>query len=490
MAQQPRGASLPLPALVDRLTWGKTPAELGRAHQLGALAYIEAQLKPAPESKLPPEVQRRIDALSISTESAEDALIEVRRYQVSIPQMSSEKEKTDIRQSIKKITYARTADTRARAIWRALYSPNQLQEQLVWFWMNHFNVYAARGSIGAILDDYEERTIRPRVLGKFRDLLKATITSPAMMLYLDNHRNRAGHLNENYARELMELHTLGVQGGYSQEDVQALARVLTGLGVSYNLEPPKVKPVLRPQLVKKGAFLFHPAYHDYGDKVLLGQRIKGRGMTEVDEAVEMLARHPSTARHISRKLAQYFVADEPSRPMIDAMAKTFQETDGDIAATLRTMFLSDAFAKSLEIGKFKDPTHYVYSSLRLAYASLSPVVRVDVVSRWLARMGQPLYGRLTPDGYPLGQSDWSSSGQMTVRFDLARQIVTNPQSFYAAREDKSKPRLPSLPQLSDTYEQKGLESNLSASTWNVIRQAKSVQDANMYLLSSPEFMRR
>ncbi|HYG41389.1 MAG TPA: DUF1800 domain-containing protein, partial [Bordetella sp.] len=297
-------------------------------------------------------------------------------------------------------------------------------------------------------------------------------------------------INENYARELMELHTLGVQGGYKQKDVQELARVLTGLEVNYGKKLPKMKPALRSQVVQEDGFLFNPARHDYGDKVVLGQHIKGAGLAEIDQVADLLARHPSTARHISLKLAQYFVADQPPKALVDAMAKTFQDSDGDIAQTMRTMFASEAFAKSLETGKFKDPMHYVYSALRLAYSEMPPVVRVDTVNGWLSRMGQPLYRRLTPDGYPMAQSDWSGSGQMTTRFDFAKQVAVNPQSFYRTGKDNTKANLPAIPKLADIYKQQKLYEQLTPATRKAIENAKSVQDANLYLLSSPDFMRR
>ncbi|WP_407851728.1 DUF1800 domain-containing protein [Bordetella petrii] len=489
---RPEPADLPLPALVDRLTWGATPHELARARELGPAAYIQAQLHPAVAAVPPGEVLGWINELSISQQSAHDALIEARAHQLSARRMADGPEKVAALKSARRIARTRASETVERSIWLALYSPNQLQEQMTWFWTNHFSIYARKGNVGAVLDDYETRAVRPRALGKFRDLLEATMRSPAMLLYLDNQANRADSGNENYARELMELHTLGVNGGYTQKDVQELARILTGLGVSYSKRPPRIDASLRVQVVQDGAFLFNPAKHDYGDKVLLGHRIKGRGLAEVEEAADILARHPATARHISLKLAQYFVADQPPEALVDTMAKTFQASDGDISQTLQVMFRSSAFAKSLQTGKFKDPVHYVYSAVRLAYAGLPPVSHVSAVKAWLTRMGQPLYGRVTPDGYPLAQSDWSGSGQMTIRFDAARQIATRPQTFYRS---KNKSRngttvLPPVPRLLDAYRDTGLFADLSPKTREVIEQAESVRDSNTYLLASPEFMRR
>ena len=200
-----------------------------------------------------------------------------------------------------------------RSVLRAVYSPWQLREQMTWFWMNHFSVFAGKAEIRVYLADYEEKAIRPNALGRFRDLLEASARHPAMLRYLDNAQNRAGYLNENYARELMELHTLGVDGGYTQKDVQELARVLTGFGL----------------------FAFSRAWHDDGPKTLLGQPIRARGERELDEALDRLARHPSTARFVSRKLAVFFVADEPPAALVERMAAEWARTDGDIAAVLR-----------------------------------------------------------------------------------------------------------------------------------------------------------
>ncbi len=488
-AAQSEAANLPLPALVERLTWGITPAELDRARKLGANAYIEAQLHPEPDASLPADVQRRIDAMSISRQPAEAALVEATRTQLAIRQLADEAKKAQARKAARKQMMLRAAESSQRFTWRALYSPNQLQEKMTWFWLNHFSVYKGKGSVAIALDDYEAGTIRPRALGKFRDLLEATMRAPAMMMYLDNQYNRAGHINENYARELMELHTLGVNGGYTQKDVQELARVLTGLQVDRGTKLPRMKPSLKDQVVREGGFRFNPAYHDYGEKNLLGHRIKGAGLAEIDQVADLLARQPATARHISFKLAQYFVADQPPQALVDEMARTFQESDGDIAKTLRTMFDSPAFADSLAKGKFKDPAHYVYSTLRLAYSEMPPVARADLVDGWLSRMGQPVFGRLTPDGYPMTQSDWSGSGQMTTRFDFARQVTFVPQSFYRS-DGNPKPELPSLPRLAAVYKEQNLYNALAPATREAIEHAKTVKDANLYLLASPDFMHR
>ncbi|MNU67128.1 hypothetical protein D3C71_564610 [compost metagenome] len=488
-AQQEDAARAADAALVNRITWGATPAELSRMQELGAERYLQAQLHPDPKARLPGDVQARIDALSISRQPSQDALAEQRGMRERAKD-DSPAARQKIQREARLISRQRADDTASRAFWRALYSPNQLQEQMTWFWMNHFNVYAAKNDIGTYIDQYEEQAIRPHALGKFRDLLAATLRSPAMLVYLDNTQNAAGRINENYARELMELHTLGVKGGYTQKDVQELARILTGLGIHNKDELPKVKAELRGQLVQDGLFLFNPARHDYGDKVFLGRNIKGAGLAEVDAAVDLLARHPATARFISAKLAAYFVGDAPAPALIDRMAKTFLAKDGDIAATLQTLYASPEFAQSLKTGVFKDPVHYVYSSLRLAYADLPSIVNTRPGMNMLRQLGQPLNQRLTPDGYPQARSDWSGSGQMTARFETARGIAAAPQGFYREGDGKGPVDLPALPDLYQANAGNGLFAGLSSATRQAIEQARSPRDANTYLLASPEFMRR
>lgn len=478
---------LPLPELVNRLTWGITPAELARAQKLGAQRYIDAQLRPNTKAPLPPEVQKYIRGLSISRVADQAAIRDARD---TVRRAAEGKEKIEAGRKTRTEVRRRATDTGRRATWYALYSPNQLQDQMTWFWMNHFNIYSDKNNISALMGEYEARTIRPRAMGKFSDLLKATVRAPAMMLYLDNYYNRAGKINENYARELMELHTLGVDGGYDQKDVQELARILTGLGVTYSTKPIQVKSERQSDVVQDRTFLFNPDYHDYGTKQFLGQTLTGQGMAEVDKAVDLLVRHPATARHISYKLAQFFVADKPSDALVAAMAKTFQSSDGDIADTLRTMIGSKDFAASLKTGKFKDPVHYAYSAARLAYADFPPMVRTQELTASISRMGQRLYGRGTPDGYPMTQSDWSGSGQMTTRFDLARQIATQPDSFYVAPNADTTMTLPAVPPLAQTYKKLGLYDKLSPATRRAIEGATSTQEANLLLLASPEFMVR
>src|SRR5260221_3348496 len=230
-----------------------------------------------------------------------------------------------------------------------------------------------------------------------------------MIRYLDNEQNAAGRINENYARELLELHTLGVDAGYTQRDVQELARVLTGVGVNYSESSPKVREDGRADYVRDGLFEFNPMRHDYGTKTVLGHSIRGRGMTEVDEILDILCRHPATARFVSRKLAAFYVADDPPPELVARMAQTFERTEGDIAAVLRTLIDSPEFARSLG-GKFKDPVHYVVSAVRLAHDDKPPLNATPLIN-WLNRPGEGLYNPHKPDGYPLPQNPWASPRQ-------------------------------------------------------------------------------
>jgi uncharacterized protein (DUF1800 family) len=352
-------------------------------------------------------------------------------------------------------------ETATRHILRALYSSHQIQEQMTWFWMNHFSVFQHKGNIRAMLADYEDSAVRPRALGRFRDLLAAVVYHPAMLRYLDNERNGLGRINENFARELLELHTLGVDGGYSQRDVQEMARILTGVGVNLAPDNPVVRRDLQSFYVRRGLFEFHPARHDFGEKLLLGQPIRAKGLAEVDEALDRLARHPSTARFISRKLAQYWLADAPPAALVERMSQTFLATDGDIARTLHTLFTSAEFAAAAG-QKFKDPMHYVISAVRLAYDN-KPILNAGPIINWLNRMGEPLYGRQTPDGFPLTEPSWASPGQMATRFEVAKAIGSGNAGLFKTDGPQPQERA-AFPQLSNALYYQSISKTLSAGT--------------------------
>ena len=297
-------------------------------------------------------------------------------------------------------------EAQRRHIVRALYSSNQLEEQLTWFWFNHFNVFQGKDKVKLLVGDYEENAIRPHVFGRFRDLLLATIMHPAMLLYLDNAQNAVGHINENYARELLELHTLGIDSGYTQQDVQELARILTGVGVNLDSKPVRLPSRFHGYYVAQGLFAFHPQRHDFGEKTFLRHRITGRGFDEVAEVADILCSQPATAHFISTKLAVYFMGDEPPANVVQRMQYAFLASHGDIAYTLRAMFDSSEFWRDDYLGrKFKDPVQYVFSALRLAYDG-RVITNYKPVRNWLHALGEPLYGHQTPTAMGC-QKDWA-----------------------------------------------------------------------------------
>ena len=440
-------------AVLNRVSWGANHSSYAEIARLGSGGWLDAQLRPAGAS-LPPDAQAAIDKMAISQRPIGEIVAEIERQRRAFQNASADDRKTERQAYQQELTrLAREAQT--RMLLRALYSPNQLEEEMTWFWMNHFSVFQQKGPIRALVGDYEEHAIRPCALGRFRDLLGASARHPAMLVFLDNARNSAGRLNENYARELMELHTLGVDGGYTQRDVEALARVLTGWSLNFaGGEPSR----------------FYPRRHDSGDKQLLGTTIRGTGAAELDQALDLLARHPSTARFVSRKLAMFFVSDDPPADLVARMAQTFSATDGDIAQVLRTMFGSSEFRASLG-SKFKDPLQYTLSALRLALDQ-RPLPDMQTASLSvigaLARMGEPLYARATPDGYPLARTDWASPGQLATRFEIARAIAY-----------RAPTRLP--------FE---LAPPIGDATRDTLAKASSAQEWNLLLLSSPEFMHR
>jgi uncharacterized protein (DUF1800 family) len=327
---------------------------------------------------------------------------------------------------------------------RAVYSERQLEEVMTDFWYNHFNVFIGKGPDRYMITAYERDVIRPHALGKFKDLLVATAKSPAMLFYLDNwesvgprsqlalygnqrppryrrgpfggiyqmpprpqaNKNRPSGLNENYAREIMELHTLGVDGGYTQKDVTELAKVLTGWSID------------KPQ--QGGGFKYNDRAHEPGPKFIFGQKISEDGEKEGMEMLDILAHHPSTARFISRKLAMRFVSDDPPQSLVDRMADTFQKKDGDIREVLRTMFTSPEFwAADAYRAKVKTPLEFVASAAR---ASGVEIQNALPLVQFVNRMGMPLYGMQPPTGYSMKAETWVNSAALLSRMNFALQL--------------------------------------------------------------------
>ena len=306
---------------------------------------------------------------------------------------------------------------------RAVYSNRQLQEVLVDFWMNHFNVFNGKGPDRILLTSFERDAIRPYVFGKFKDMLLATARHPAMLYYLDNWQSQSPRdnvaapppgvsrpgLNENYGREIMELHTLGVDGGYTQADVIAVARAFTGW------------TIYDPQ--RFAEYQFNPAFHDRKEKVILGHVIPAMGAEQDGlQVIDLLAHHPSTAAFISRKLAQRFVADDPPKSLVDRMAQTFLNTDGDLRAVLQTLFSSTEFlSEGAWQAKVKSPLEMVVSSLRAVGADVSDTF---VLAQRIADLGEPLYGKLEPTGYPNTSEGWTNTAGVLGRINFATALAS------------------------------------------------------------------
>lgn len=474
-------------AVLNRLSWGTETSDAQLLKRLGLQAWLNRQLNPMPDDGLAYDAQAQIEAMEISQKTLVQLNDEIREMRQTAQARKGTPDYDIAQKAYQQKLNSLAREAATRSLLRDLYSQNQLKEQLTWFWMNHFNVSQNKNDIRALVGDYEEHAIRPHVLGKFRDLLAATLLHPAMLQYLDNSQNAAGHINENYAREIMELHTMGVGSGYTQNDVQQLARILTGMGVNMSGRPPKMQNNQRGPYFGAGLTLFNPNRHDFGDKLFLGVTVKGAGLQEIDQAVAILAAEPATAHYVSQELAEYFCCDAPSVSLVNAMAATYLQTDGSIAQVLRTLFASPEFEASLG-QKFKDPIHYAVSALRAAYGQ-QVILNVQPLLNWLNRMGEPLYGHETPDGYAMEEAAWSGPGQMETRFEIARIIGLGHSGLYKLPQDAGPEPAPP-PLILQTHYYEAIAPGLSPATASALNQGQSPADQNLLFLSSPEFMRR
>ncbi|MDR7296847.1 uncharacterized protein (DUF1800 family) [Pelomonas aquatica] len=488
LAGRSRAASAPAAPLsaderalhaLNRLGYGPRPADAADIAEQGAERWLERFLAEqlAPRRLAQPEaLTTRLAGLEVLTLSqaallgryreAVKATREARREQAK-GQTPDAAALNAVREQVRPLVQqAATA-----RLSRALQSPAQLEEVLTEFWFNHFNVFAGKGPVGVLVADYEQRAIRPFVLGRFRDMLGATARHPAMLIYLDNAQSvaadprRAGNargLNENYARELMELHTLGVDAGYTQRDVTELARMLTGWGI----DP---RQPLRGGAAGHGdLFKFDARRHDSGTKTWLGQTVSGAGQAEGERALDVLAAHPATARHLARKFAQAFVADEPPPALVERLAESFRGSGGDLRELTRTLVRSDEFwRREAYQAKFKTPYQYLLSSLR---ALDLPLSNPQPLLQALAQAGQPLYGAQTPDGYKNTAAAWRNPEALTQRVQLATTL--GQRSGIGAER------------LSNT-----LGAALSEPTRRTLATEPAAQQVAL-LLASPDFMKR
>ena len=334
------------------------------------------------------------------------------------------------------------AELQASRILRAVYSERQLHEVMVDFWTNHFNIFFGKGADRWLLPAYDRDTIRPHAIGKFSTLLQATAQSPAMLFYLDNfqsvspdgdrgraplmmnvpeQRPRRG-LNENYARELMELHTLGVDGGYTQKDVQEVARCFTG----WTIFQPRPGAALRGGGGRRpaGSFFFNGRAHDDGEKIVLGQKIPaGGGFNDGLKVLDILAHHPSTAKFIATKLVRHFVSDNAPAALVNRVAAVFTKSDGDMREVLKTIFFSNEFNSPESYrAKVKRPFELAISAIRILGADTNGGPGTH---RWIERMGEPLYGYQTPNGYSDTAENWVNTGGLLERMNFGLALAGN-----------------------------------------------------------------
>ncbi|ODS87360.1 MAG: hypothetical protein ABS46_00295 [Cytophagaceae bacterium SCN 52-12] len=431
--------------LLNRLAFGSLPGQVEEVVKTGLEKWVVQQL----EGSLPDDSLNRLlsryEFLQLSNaqiaqkyttagEVVSKAVKEGLINKDSIQNFGPQERKTFVDVYIKahnlRLTQELYRQLIEQKILRAACSNNQLTEVLTDFWFNHFNVSIAKTSCAEFIPGYERDVIRPRVTGKFGDLLLATAKSPAMLYYLDNVRSSGSGLNENYAREVMELHTLGVDGGYSQEDVTQAARVLTGwtvYPVSQMSDNDSIEKANEARLVKGGSvrdgdFLFAANRHDKGEKTVLGVKFNNEGYQEGVRLLEMLARHPSAAAFISRKLAVRFVSDDPPQSLVEKMARTFKKTDGDIRQVLITMVSSREFWDTAAVRqKIKSPFELAISAVRGLGADFEDPYPLYA---WINRMGQKVYYYPAPTGFPDKAQSWINTGALLNRMNFGLALAS------------------------------------------------------------------
>jgi uncharacterized protein (DUF1800 family) len=469
--------------LLNRITFGPSPGDIDRVKSIGIKGFIEEQLNPAkiPES---PEILDMVAAIPTAKQSNEELIRQLRERRKADQDAQKAAGSDGVKDAVQKTSGylgALRQQYVATKLARYIESPRQLQEVMTEFWFNHFNVCMAKGMDTILIDSYENQAIRPNALGKFRDLVEATCHHPAMLFYLDNWQNTAPNspgargqhtgLNENYARELMELHTLGVDGGYTQKDVIELARILTGLGIA---APEQIQRSNLQPIGNLGAY-FASNRHDFGEKVLLGHSIRGSGAGEIQEALDLLIRHPSTAHHISYQLAQYFVCDNPPASLVNKLSERFTASDGDIKAVLRELFSSKEFwDPQYENAKFKSPVRYVVSTMR---ASGTRPEDYRPTQQFLKLQGEQVFGCLTPDGYKNTKEAWLNPDGLLRRINFATAAA-------AGKLPGANSQPVDYQKLSETIN----GGKFSEHTTSVISKAPPPLKAAV-LLGSPEFMR-
>jgi uncharacterized protein (DUF1800 family) len=503
---------------LNRLGFGPRPGDVERVRRIGFRTYIERQLEPAAMSD--EQIAARLASLETLAMTTRELASEYfqpgaearRRAQrvgptdpapTTSPGGMPAARQTRTPEEMAALQKARSVllNLQQQKILRAAYSDRQLEEVMVDFWFNHFNVFAGKGPTRIYMTEYERDTIRPRVFGRFRDLLGAVAQSPAMLFYLDNWQSaapmeaarrpqrgnssmarpnrRPSGINENYARELMELHTLGVDGGYTQKDVQEIARAFTGW------------TIVRPR--QGGGFQFNPRMHDDGAKVVLGERIRGGGgRRDGEQVLDLLATHPSTARFISLKLARRFVSDDPPKALVARAAARFTETGGNIREVVRTIVTSPEFESPVVYrAKVKTPFEFVVSAVRaigLDVPSAMPMIQAT------RELGMPLYMCQPPTGYSDRAASWVNTGALLGRMNVALSLTTGVRRAGPRRgpdrQPLDVPRQMGPVVTPDVFVREVLGGSLSASTAATVAKATQPAEALALLLGSPEFQKR
>jgi uncharacterized protein (DUF1800 family) len=489
--------------VLNRLAFGPRPGDIDRVQRMGLHAWIDEQLHPeriddralaariAGFRTLPldtatilrdyyqPAVEerraRRRQAGSSPVEPPENSDLSASRLQdprIARPQALS------VAARNARLVVTELSDPR---ILRAVYSERQLEEVLTDFWFNHFNVFAGKGPTGAFLTSFERDAIRPYVLGNFRQMLEAVAQSPAMLFYLDNWQNvqpqtsrsrqaRAPHgINENFARELLELHTLGVDAGYTQDDIVNVARAFTGW-------------TMRPR--QDARFEFAPTLHDRNEKRVLGHTLKGgRGVEDGRDVLDILVAHPSTARFIATKLARKFVSDTPPAALIERAARRFGETRGDLREVTRTILTSpELLAPEIYRAKVKTPLEFVASALRATGAQVhdaTPIARV------LRDLGMPLYFCQPPAGYDEAADTWISSGALVARMNFALELGNERLPGLSVSGSR-----PTVDSLRTTLVGTALPGDVSEGTRAILARAATPEQVVALVIGSPEFQRQ
>jgi uncharacterized protein (DUF1800 family) len=501
--------------VLNRLAFGPRPGDLERVPRIGVEAWIEQQLEPARiddralEARLAAFQTLGLDTPTILREYYAPAMQERRARQRAAGGATDPQDlKTPMPQGLSsaqrraRLVLAELAEAR---ILRAVYSERQLEEVLTDFWFNHFNVFAGKGPTRAFLTSFERDAIRPHVLGDFRQMLEAVAESPAMLFYLDNWQNvrpqtgagtatasssprrqgrfgpgrgqpagqQAGRaprgINENFARELLELHTLGVDGGYTQDDIVNVARAFTGW-------------TMRPR--QEAQFVFAPALHDTSEKHILGHTLKaGRGIEDGREVLDILAAHPSTARVVATKLAQRFISDTPPPALVDRAARRFRETRGNLREVTRAIVTSpELLAPEAYRAKVKTPLEFVASALRATGAELRTALPVI---RTLRDLGMPLYFCQPPTGYDETADTWVSPGALVARMNFALELGGGQLRGIS---------VPGTASQADAVREKlideALGGDVSTGTRATIAKASSVDQVIALIIGSPEFQRQ